>query len=216
MFILSSLSLLINIKYQSDQRKIDSLRSQRNTIRDYATNLINTTRNYVNLQLQYLEELMKIQKDLRSKKVIDPDRSLYVYSLKDQAAKQASILQVTIETNPIVISNIDFPVVQKEIEKSTYHIQVLTSATGNIDPTLLTVIDIENFRINTNREIRNLIHLFAATQNHITEEIHNTNFYNDLLKSFGRKSKEMLIDPLFSQTSSPDENDKNEQYDHLK
>ncbi|MDR0300504.1 MAG: hypothetical protein LBI13_10590 [Streptococcaceae bacterium] len=210
MFILSSLSLLLNIKYQSDQRKIDSLRSQRNTIRDYATGLINTSRNYVNTQIQYLEELFKIQEDIRQGKSIDPARSSFVYSLKDQAAKQSSLLQVTIETNPIVVSNVEFPVVQGKITQATRHIQVLTSATGRIEPALLEEIDIENFKINTNREIKNLIHLFAKTQDHLTKEIRDTSLYNELIKRFTKKSKKIIIDPLFSPLVFTDENKKEE------
>ncbi|MFV0556798.1 MAG: hypothetical protein ACK5LM_06850 [Lactovum sp.] len=198
MFILSSLSLLINVKYQSDQRKIDSLRSQRQNIRDYATDLITASRNYVNTQVQYLEDRLKIQKDIEKGHSIDASRSVFVYGLKDEVIKKASLLQVIIETHAIAISNVEFPVVQAKIIESTERIQYMTHKAGHIKISNLGYEDIEELKKLTNEEIRNLILLFSKTQDFLTMQIRDTSFYNDMVRKFTKESKKILIDPLFS------------------
>ena len=200
MFGLSSLSLLLTIKFQTDSRKIDAKRAQRTALQNYAEKLIASARDFINAQAQYLEERLKLEADRKDSREITAARSSYVYDLKDRVAQKELEMQMALEMLHVEISNTDFPRVLTLVEEIAKRIRIQTMIIGNKDFPELQQADIANFRLSTDKEIASLIDLFARTQDHLSDEINNINLYKDLTQRFARnsaKTAKALIDPLF-------------------
>lgn len=198
MLILSIISMLLTIKYQNDSRQIDSLRSQRSSIKDYAEKLITAYRIYIESLTQYSTERYLLELALRDKKDITSSRSDYVYKLKDTVRKNRITLQVTAEIMRIEIANSEFPNVKSQLDNMFQSFETLASNWESNNPIDYTPDNIKVFQETANHQITELVILFGRTQDQLTQDIHNTNLYMDIMKRF----KHVTIDPLFDRISN--------------
>lgn len=193
MFILSSISLLLTIKYQNDSRRIDSLRSQRDKIQAYAEKVVTGCRIYLESQLLYVRSRNSLEADKAAGNEITTQRSTYVYGLKDAVLQNRIQLHVIMELMHIEIANSEFPKVKMNLDEMFKEFRTYSSQWDNQRMAQYTDEELDAYVNEVNNRIAAVVKLFGRTQDQLTMSIHNTNLYADAMKHF----KQITIDPLF-------------------
>lgn len=193
MFILSSISLLLTIKYQNDSRRIDSLRSQRDKIQAYAEKVVTGCRIYLESQLLYVRSRNSLEADKAAGNEITTQRSTYVYGLKDAVLQNRIQLHVIMELIHIEIANSEFPKVKMNLDEMFKEFRTYSSQWDNQRMAQYTDEELDAYVNEVNNRIAAVVKLFGRTQDQLTMSIHNTNLYADAMKHF----KQITIDPLF-------------------
>lgn len=193
MFILSSISLLLTIKYQNDSRRIDSLRSQRDKIQAYAEKVVTGCRIYLESQLLYVRSRNSLEADKAAGNEITTQRSTYVYGLKDAVLQNRIQLHVIMELMHIEIANSEFPKVKMNLDEMFKEFRTYSSQWDNQRMAQYTDEELDAYVNDVNNRIAAVVKLFGRTQDQLTMSIHNTNLYADAMTHF----KQITIDPLF-------------------
>lgn len=194
MFILSSINLLLTIKYQNDSRRIDSLRSQRDKIQAYAEKVVTACRVYLESQLLYARSRTSLEADKADGNEITVQRSTYVYGLKDAVLQNRIRLHVIMELMHIEIANSEFPNVKTKLEEMFKEFRAYSDQWDNQRMARYTDEELDAYADEVNKRIAAIVELFGRTQDQLTMSIHNTNLYADAMKHF----KKATIDPLFA------------------
>lgn len=203
MFGLSTINLLLTIQNLQDSRRIESLKSQRSKLENYSKLLVKSAREYIDSQINYIRYRSQLEKDKLHDNAITPERSSYVYHLKDKMISNKLDLRVNIEVMSIGLTSSDYPDTQKLLFELITDLQEYSSQWDNTLYTRVNEADLEQYSDGVDERIKEMINLISQTQDQLTHKIRETNLYMDIMKRFKRKAINPIIEPLFEPFEIP-------------
>lgn len=205
MFIISSINLLLTIKYRNDSRKIDALRVQRTVLQTYSEKLVTACVGYIDAYTAYLTARLSLAYDNLNNQEITLERSNYVYKLKDDLLKTQRTLRIISATVNIEMGDTDFPHVKTKIIGLIDQLQESEFNWESLEINPKSIANINDFDESLMLILNEIIDLLCKTQCQLRQEIDETNLYRDVIKH----AKHITIDPLFESSEKILENAKN-------
>lgn len=193
MFAISSINLLLTIKYRNDSRKIDALRVQLTVLRTYSEKLVMACVGYIDAYKAYLTARLSLEYDNLNNQEITLERSNYVYKLKDDLLKTQRTLRIISATVNIEMGDTDFPHVKTKIIGLINQLQESEFNWESLDINPKSIANINDFDESLMLILNEIIDLLCKTQYQLRQEINETNLYRDIIK----RAKHITIDPLF-------------------
>lgn len=204
MFIISSVNLLLTIKYRNDSRKIDALRVQRTRLQTYSEKLVTACVGYIDAYKAYLTARLSLEYDNQNKQEITLERSNYVYKLKDDLLNMQRTLRIISSIVDIEMADTDFPHVKTKLVGLITQLQSADFDWDSLEIHPKSITDITDFDESLTFILNDIIDLLCKTQYQLRQEINETNLYRDIIKH----AKHITIDPLFESSEKILENAK--------
>ena len=205
MFAISSINLLLTIKYRNDSRKIDALRVQRTVLQTYSEKLVTACVGYIDAYKAYLTARLSLEYDNLNNQEITLERSNYVYKLKDDLLKTQRTLRIISASVNIEMGDTDFPHVKTKIIELINQLQESEFNWESLEINPKSIANINEFDESLTLILNEIIDILCKTQCQLRQEIDETNLYRDIIKH----AKHITIDPLFESSEKILENAKN-------